>query len=703
MQDQAQAASLLIEGIIGSLPERLANNNSDRLESFINQYYRKTPESDLSIATPEDFGGAAISHWQLLQRRNPRQILVRVFNPRVEQHGWQSAHTVIELVTDDMPYLVNSVSMVITQSGFNIHLTVHPILQIQRDEAGKFVSLADSLQTEDSPQSATGAAESLVHFQIDRIVDEDRMAALQQKIESVIYQVTTVFEDNEALLLQPQAMAEKLKQHGKLDEQSTASLELLQWLDNAHFRVFGSAEYKCGEPGSCYESVDGTALGLMRTDDRLNANGTSGSNTVFEEVTANATFLSATDTSSNEEQPLITIGKANVRSPLNRPEALDVITYYNRDDLCSHTIVGLFTQNMNNRETNYIPLLKDKTRSVLTASGLDAKAHDGKALLDTMENLPRDMLFQAEIPEILDIASGIVNLQERQRIKLFGSLSSGGMYYNCLVYIPRDNYGGEIRRRIQSILLSELNGKSCDFAIRFSSQRALARLHFIVQLTDVASSTPDWNSIEQRIVQASISWDDRLHEALLTKHDEDEANRLFDEYRLAFPSNYKEDYSAQIARSDISFIENHVTGEIPVMSFYRHILTDVSTVNFKIFSPLEHIALSDVIPVIENMGLKVDAEHPFLIKRKSAQSIWIHEFTAQHVDGHSIDPEASSERMQSAFEQIWTDRVENDEFKSPVYWYNCLNSALHPKVLQKQTIAALRIQLPVNPNRPQLW
>ena len=456
MQDHAQAASLLIEGILDSLPERFANHKTDELESFINQYYRKTPESDLSIATPEDFGGAAISHWQLLQRRQPRQILIRVFNPRVEQHGWQSPHTVIELVTDDMPYLVNSVSMVITQSGFNIHLTVHPILQVERNEDGSITSLANGSETKNSTQTG-GVAESLVHFQIDRIVDEDRLAALQHKIESVIYQVTTVYEDGDTLLLQPQAMAEKLRQHDKLDKKSTASLELLEWLDSAHFRVFGSAEYSCEKPGACYEGVEGTAFGLMRRDERFDtsrATHAHEANTVFEEVTANATFLTATDTSGKEGQPLITIGKANVRSPLNRPEALDVITYYNRDDLYSHTIVGLFTQNMNNRETNYIPLLKDKTQSVLTASGLDAKAHDGKALLDTMENLPRDMLFQADIPEILDIARGIVNLQERQRIKLFGSLSSGGMYYNCLVYIPRDNYGGEIRRRIQSILLA---------------------------------------------------------------------------------------------------------------------------------------------------------------------------------------------------------------------------------------------------------
>jgi len=234
MQDHSQAASLLIEGILGSLPDRFASHKTDELESFINQYYQNTPESDLSIATPEDFGGAAISHWQLLQRRTPRQVLVRVFNPRVEQHGWQSAHTVIELVTEDMPYLVNSVSMVITQSGFNIHLTVHPILQVERDQSGNFTALADRSEAQNpGPAQSDSKAESLVHFQIDRIVDEDRLAVLQHKIESVVYQVSTVYEDNDALLLQPQVMAKKLQQHdGMAGQRSFSCL----WISRTQMR-----------------------------------------------------------------------------------------------------------------------------------------------------------------------------------------------------------------------------------------------------------------------------------------------------------------------------------------------------------------------------------------------------------------------------------------------------------------------------------
>ncbi len=664
MQHSAEHNSLLIDSILGSLPERYANDSSDALEKFIARYYRQTAENDFSSSTPEDFGGAAISHWQLMQRRRPGETLVRVFNPRVEQHGWQSAHTVVEIVADDMPYLVNSVTMAITHAGSNIHLTVHPILQIQRDSTGSYVALdcgdekgSGTKKSKSGKDKAINTfAESLVHLQIDRLVDEDQIITLQEKINRTIFQVSTVYEDSQKLAKQPLNMAKLLESQLDLDDQANSMLELLNWLDGSHFHVFGAGEFKqrkqTAQQISDFKLVKGSALGLLRGDDRFD--GLDPAAVLGEHI--------VTNNRDGEVPPLVCISKASVRSPLNRPETLDVISCRSPDGKQVVTMVGLFTQSMNNRETGFIPVLREKTQQVLESSGYELGTHDGKSLSDTLENLPRDLLFQAHPDEILTIARGIVNLQERQRIKLFGSLASGGRYYNCLVYIPRDNYGKEIRIRIQSILQSELSGVSCDFGVRFSSQRTLARLHFVIHLDHVASEQPDWERIEQRIVQASISWENRLHEALLAKYDEDEANRLFDIYSSGFPSNYKEDYSAQIARADISFIETKAIGDQPVMSFYRHLLADVATVNFKIFSPDEHIALSDVIPIIENMGLRVDAEHPFSIKRKNAGIIWIHEFTAQHIDGQYIDPANSSEHMEHAFQRIWAGDVEDDQF-----------------------------------------
>lgn len=658
MHQRANSTSPFIEGILASLPEKQSSQNPDQLNHFIKAYYRQTPQSDLSIATPDDYAGAAISHWQLLQKRSPGKTMVRVFNPRVEQHGWQSSHTVVEIVTDDMPHLVNSISMVVAAHDANIHLTIHPVVTVSRDAQGNLLELcpqvtATGTATDGSSgnSSSTVLRESVIHLQIDRLVDEGRIEELQNGIAEVIFQVTTVHQDRNELLKQAPQMAEQIAACDSLDEADKACVELLQWLDATQFHAFGAASFAIDKASGKFSLLDETAIGLIRGNKR------------FAGLDPEAILGGHTRTDQNNisESPVV-ISKSNVRSPLNRPEPLDVITSRSSDGTRLQCVVGLFTQNMNSRETNYIPVLREKTRAVMQAAEADASTHDGKSLKDTMESLPRDLLFQASQKEILEIARGIADLQERQRIKLFGSLSSGSQYYNCLVYIPRDNYGREIRMRIQNILLSELGGQDSEFTVRFSSQRALARLHFVIQLQRAASEVPDWQAIEQRIIQASISWDDRLHDALLTKHDEDEANRLFDEYRDAFPSNYKEDYSAQIARSDISFMETQVTNDLPMMSFYRHILADVGTVNFKLFSPEEHIALSDVIPVIENMGLKVDAEHPFLIKRRSKAPVWIHEFTAQHIDGQDIDPEASSERMQQAFAQIWTGHVENDAF-----------------------------------------
>lgn len=658
---RSTATSPFIDGILASLPEKNSNGKPAHLDDFIKIYYQQTPESDLSIATPDDFAGAAISHWQLLQKRPAGKTVVRVFNPRVEQHGWQSPHTVIEIVTDDMPHLVNSISMVVTAHDTNIHLTIHPVLQLSRRPDGSLLELCSKksvgASSGTSASSASELKESVIHLQIDRLVDDKRINALQAGIEAVIFQITSVFRDRHELLQQAPQMAKKISDAGTLNESDNACIELLHWLDSTQFHAFGSASFTIDKASGAYTLLPETTLGLMRGNNRfpgLDPQAVLGGHKTTQQVDK--------DQTGNTGPSPLTISKSSLRSTLIRPEPLDVITSHTSDGSRLHCIVGLFTQNMNTRETNYIPLLREKTLSVMSASGVDESTHDGKSLRDTLESLPRDLLFQASQDEILEIARGIVDLQERQRIKLFGSLSSGGLYYNCLVYIPRDNYGREIRMRIQNILLSELGGRDSEFTVRFSSQRALARLHFVIQLGKSATGNPDWQAIEQRIIQASISWDDRLHEALLAKHDEDEANRLFNEYSDAFPSNYKEDYSAQIARSDISFIETRVTEGLPVMSFYRHILADVGTVNFKLFSPEEHIALSDVIPVIENMGLKVDAEHPFLVKRQNAPPLWIHEFTAQHIDGQDIDPEASSERMQQAFAEIWTGHVENDAF-----------------------------------------
>ena len=307
--------------------------------------------------------------------------------------------------------------------------------------------------------------------------------------------------------------------------------------------------------------------------------------------------------------------------------------------------------------------MRERVERVIGASGTTAESHDGKAIAATLRGLPRAMLMQTRSNELLSMASGIVALQERQQVRLFSSTDSLGRFSNCLVYIPRDAYSRDLRLTIEQILITHIDGISAGFDTRFSSESALARLHFVIQKNPPYARDIDWNAIEQRIRQAAITWTDRLETILRESHDEVTAMRLLRRYCTAFPSSYREDYSARAAAADIDFIENDLPEDAPVMSFYRHIVADSGTINFKLFAKYQPIPLSDVIPVIENMGLRVESEHPFEIRGADATPVYIHEFTVQQTNqnGSQASDDAAS-RIQSAFDHIWRGDVENDGF-----------------------------------------
>jgi len=355
-----------------------------------------------------------------------------------------------------------------------------------------------------------------------------------------------------------------------------------------------------------------------------------------------------------------------VHSPIIRSEYADLILllHKNTDGTLSRIscVVGLFVSPLQAESSDSIPLVRQRIKNVTDNSHFSPESHDGKALSSVLRGFPREMLLQTSSNNLLAMAERIVALHERQQIRLFHSEDPVGRFCNCLVYIPRDTYSRELRLDIESILTSLIDGKSTQFHTEFSSESALARLHFVVQKNPPLNREIDWKNVESRIQNAAITWDDRLLESLQQKHPEPEALALYKQYSGAFPAAYKEDYSARIAVSDIAFIQNNVKPDAPVMSFYRHIIADTGTINFKLFSPANPVTLSDVMPIIENMGLRVDSEHPFEIKHKGDAPTWIHEFTVEQIGQSKLDSKQSAENIQQAFSHIWNGDVENDGF-----------------------------------------
>jgi len=624
----------LIEATLDALPRSLSDEHRAQLGEFIPAYFEHVPHVELTSVNADDLAGTALSHWQLARSANADTPRFNVFNPVFDTHGWQSAHTIIQIVANDQHWLVSSLQANMDRVGHTVHRIIHPVIGVTRDDDGLWTGI-----------SADGLKESLIHIEIDALAEEDH-AAVTQLLEQLFNALKVIRQDSADIHLQLSDIAKALA--------GTEQADFVQWLTSKQFACMGYAELQLKTEFSELKSASGildqhSGAGAWTTADLL----------------PDGLDLRALATTFGED-PLV-VCKSGRLSPIIRTEPADMVIHATRDKAGKITqlrcVVGLFVSGLQNEAVSNIPWMRERVERVLLASAAHDDSHDGKAIAATLRGLPRDMLMQTRSSELLKMAGGIVALQERQQVRLFHSSDSLGRFCNCLVYIPRDGYSRDLRLSIEHILNTHIDGVSAGFDTRFSSGSALARLHFVIQKKPPYLRDIDWPAIEQHIRQAAVTWTDRLESTLRDKHNEIEAMQLQRRYATAFPSSYREDYSARAAAADIDFIENHVPENAPVMSFYRHIVADTGIINFKLFALREPVSLSDVIPIIENMGLRVESEHPFEIRRQDAPLVWLHEFTVQQTSESSNDnTEETAARVQSAFNHIWKGDVENDGF-----------------------------------------
>lgn len=610
----------LLETVRQATPRSLSADKRDAFNDFLPRYYGSSHLKDLEWMNPEDLNGMALSHWQLLLDHKIDETKIRLSNPSLNSEGWQSPNTILELVTADQPQLVASIRSSLLAKGHTVRLIIHPIVEV------------------------SGHKVSVMHVQIGHVADA-QLNEVKACIDNTLAALDAVRQHTPEMRKQLAALSEQCTD----DEQSA----FFNWLSEKQFSCLGIAELVPGTDTK-YLSNRSVPLGLLSPfDDALQWHA--------EKLIPEDAFESLLQFEHN-----VVICKADKRSPIVRSDYADLILLLHRKDSgeLSHIscVVGLFVTTLQAEAPDSIPLLREHINTIIDNSNTVPESHDGRALTAVLRGFPRDMLLQTSNNNLLTMAERIVSLHERAQIRLFNSIDPMGRFCNCLVYIPRDTYSRELRLDIESILTTLIDGKSTQFHTEFSSESALARLHFVVQKNPPLKRDIDWTSIEKRIQLAAITWNDRLLESLRKEHAEPVALSLYKTYSGAFPAAYIEDYSARVAVSDIAFMQDKVMIGAPQMSFYRHIVADTGTINFKLFSHSKPVTLSDVMPIIENMGLRVDAEHPFEIKRHNDTPIWIHEFTVEQLGQSKLDSKQSAENIQQAFSQIWSGDVENDGF-----------------------------------------
>jgi len=633
--------------------ERLPRGKSEWAERFIRQYYANVPD-DVLAAEVEQLYGAAMAFYTFARKRQPGLPKLRAYNPRFEDHGWKSNHTVIEIVNDDMPFLVDSVTAELNRRELTVHLVVHPILKVRRDAKGALIELWAQADTRDGT-----AGESWMHLEIDEESSPGTLEDISRGVERVLGDVRAAIEDWPKMRARLADLLSRLEK-GKLPfpaAELAEAKEFLAWIDADHFTFLGYREYDFVGSGAAarMEVTHGTGLGILRDDSELVYRGRRNMSALPPDVQA---FL--------REPKLLTVNKANRRSSVHRPTHMDVVTVKKFEDdgevAGERLFVGLFTSAAYNRVPREIPLLRHKVANVMARSGFAPNSHDGKALLHILETYPRDQLFQIEEDELFEIATGILHLQERQRIALFTRKDPFERFVACLTYVPRERYNTELRERFGAILEQAFNGEVTAFEPELGSDTLLARVLFIVRTTPGEIPEIRNDEIEAKLVEAARSWSDKLKAALVEGNGEERGLRLFRRYAAAFPVDYRERFSAHTALVDIEKIEAVLAQGSVDMHLYRPLEAQESEVRFKIYKAGAAVALSDILPMLEDMGLRVLQEVPFVVEPHETEAVYLHDFGMVRADGAAIELDALRESFQDAFARIWSGAMEADGF-----------------------------------------
>lgn len=645
----------VIEKVVEAVQTKMSGKKATFAESFVRRFYENVAPSDIVSEETEDLYGAALSLWGFAANRKPKTAKVRVYNPGFDQHGWHSTHTVIEIVHDDMPFLVDSVSADLNHLGITIHQLIHPVFAVNRGKDGKALSMAAT------PEMGNGAVrESCIHIQIDEQPSEQARKELEQRVRGVLSDVRAAVGDWQEMRARIQDDIALLKRKSPVKMAKAERDEIsafLTWLHDDHFTFLGYRELSYSGTGK-QARVDVTpdsGLGVLRQSEVEVFEGVRNLGAQTAEIQA---FVRAPE--------LLVITKATRRSTVHRSVPMDAVAVKVFDNegtvVGARLYVGLFTSVAYSATPTKIPLLRRKVAAVVENSGFSAGSHDGKALIHVLEDFPRDELFQSDLDTLTHVAHGIVRLQERQRIALFLRRDPYERYVSAMVYLPRERLNTSLRRGFEAILNRAFNG-AVEATFTHVSDELLGRWLFIVKTTPGAIPAFDTKEIEDRLRDSARTWQDRLAQALIENLGEARGNLLFKKYREAFPTGYRESHSAQTAVFDIARIEEAFDSQTLGMNLYRPIEADENELSFKIYNVGAPIALSDILPRLENMGLKVVRETPADILPDGAeQPVYLHDFGLLTEDGLAVDYTAVRQMFHDCFARVWRGDIEDDGF-----------------------------------------
>ncbi|MEL0647026.1 NAD-glutamate dehydrogenase [Pseudoalteromonas agarivorans] len=644
-------ASVILDNVCKLIQKKVHADNVLLVEKFAKALYSNMSKEDLANRNDSDLYGAALSLWNSLEKNTTDDAVIRVFNPEVAKDGWQSSHTIVEIITKDMPFLVDSVRMAMTRENIASHLLLHCPLKIQRDSDAKISGLSNLKAEQESTSTKT-----VFFIEIDRQTDTSVIESFKKELESVLVDVSIAVDDWQPIRKKLVSVIKELpkRHHKKSEHEISETTEFLDWLAKDNFTLMGYREYEL-----CPVQGDYQLKGKMDTSLGLMKNSTEEHSRLLSELPEVARQEAR---SSN----LLILTKTNSISRVHRPAYIDYVGIKRFDDegnvIGEDRFIGLFSSSFYNNSATDVPVLKSKINRIMEMCDFAKGTHAYKAVLNILETYPRDELVQARENELLEVAMGVLQVQERDMCRLFVRKDAYGRFLSCMVYVPRERYNTALRRETQDILANAFNSDDKVEFTTYFSESTLARTHYTVRVTD---NNIEYNvkDIENNLVEAARTWEDKLQSALLESAGEARGNDLNRKYCNAFARSYKDEVLPSAAVVDIEKLELLSDENKLEMLFYRpQEEANSNIVRLSLFHKDEPIHLSDVMPMLENFGLRVVGETPYSVKTSDGRINWIMDFSMLIDSKGMADFDKISARFRAALTNVWGNRLENDGF-----------------------------------------
>ncbi len=647
-------ASSVVDRLIASIPADLSGERRSMLELFATMYLKRLPEAEVPDLPIEQLLSEVSDLLAFFDSRPVGAPAIRVFNPNDEDGGYTTPGSVVQVIADDGPFLVDSVSAVVAGSGAGILRHLHPVIGTTRDEDGRLVAIAKARGAE--------RRESVQHFELDRDLSEDASVAMEREISHVLADVEAAVRDFDAMRGAIQGMLETAKSsvHHYSYEEVTETVDFLTWLLNDNFVLLGYREYEVAESdaGSYVCAIPESGLGI------LNGNGSEPTSVLLRDLPPH---LRERYTGGD----LLVITKTNRHATVHRDARMDYIGIRKINEagvmVAELRLLGLFTSKAYMAPAAEIPVLRRKLRQVLEIQDVIEGSHDYKSIIQLFEAFPKDDLFAMPTEALSETLGELVETEETHSVRLFVRRDVLQRSVAVLVTVPRDRFNANLRRQLQDLFLARFGGESIDYRLALGEFED-ARIHFSVWTPEGAPLDLDLQELEQEVVALSRNWDDQVFDELTRSVSESEARRLCDVWAATFPEYYQASTALNLVAGDIRLLDRLATsGKDLIVGLQNEKGAPKAPqspdrlTRITVYRRTGKLNLSIVMPLMEHLGLVVVEEVP--TRLRNAEGSFIHDFGVLTPEGTQLDIAQVGDRVAAAIGAVLLGEAESDSLQ----------------------------------------